>query len=287
LTIPGGSKRYIEALMRNFPSSNVHLSTAISSARSDREGRVVIRLSHGEDEAFDEVILACHGDQAMEIVSNSASKLEIQILGSFQTTPNTVYMHSDTSLLPRRPVAWSAWNYLTTSSPPKADPNHSASGALQTVSLTYNMNILQHIPVSKYSHVLVTMNPPHPPNPVLTQATIQYRHPLYNVAAVRAQTRLDEIQGKRGIWFCGAWTNYGFHEDGFASGVAVGRKLGGSVPWDVVDAKFMRGRKPVFTWKDHLVRLFLLMVQILILTVGHAKNAVSAVWWGVRKRKVV
>jgi predicted NAD/FAD-binding protein len=149
------------------------------------------------------------------------------------------------------------------------------------------MNILQHIPVSKYSHVLVTMNPPHPPNPVLTQATIQYRHPLYNVAAVRAQTRLDEIQGKRGIWFCGAWTNYGFHEDGFASGVAVGRKLGGSVPWDVVDAKFMRGRKPVFTWKDHLVRLFLLMIQTLILTVGHAKNAVSAAWWGVRKKKVV
>jgi predicted NAD/FAD-binding protein len=100
LTIPGGSKRYIEALMRNFPSSNVHLSTAINSARSDREGRVVIRLSHGKDEAFDQVILACHGDQAMEIVSNSASKLERQILGSFQTTPNTVYMHSDTSVRP-------------------------------------------------------------------------------------------------------------------------------------------------------------------------------------------
>jgi predicted NAD/FAD-binding protein len=130
------------------------------------------------------------------------------------------------------------------------------------------MNILQHIPTSKFSNVLVTMNPPHPPSPSLTQAKISYRHPLYNVAAVRAQNKLHEIQGKRGIWYCGAWTGYGFHEDGFASGVSVGRELGGSVPWGAIDAKFMRGRRPVFGWKDYVLRFYLVVIQQLLSLVG-------------------
>jgi predicted NAD/FAD-binding protein len=165
-------------------------------------------------------------------------------------------------LLPRRELAWSAWNYLTTSSPPNQSPD--ASGALDTVALTYNMNILQHIPTTKFSNVLVTMNPPHPPNPSLTQAKISYRHPLYNATAVRAQNKLHEIQGKRGIWYCGAWTGYGFHEDGFTSGIKVGSELGGSVPWSVVDAKFMRGRKPIFGWLDYVLRLYLVVIQKLL-----------------------
>ena len=149
------------------------------------------------------------------------------------------------------------------SSPHKTTDN--ASGSLETVSLTYNMNILQHIPTSDYGNVLVTMNPPHKPDPTLTQAEISYRHPLYNAAAVRAQCRLNEVQGKRGIWYCGAWTNYGFHEDGFSSGVEVGRRLGGSVPWKVVDAKFVRGRRPVLGWRDHLARLIVSLLQFVIM----------------------
>jgi hypothetical protein len=81
---------------------------------------------------------------------------------------------------------------------------------------------------------------------------------------VRAQNRLHEIQGNRGLWYCGAWTNYGFHEDGFSSGVAVGRMLGGSVPWEVVDAKFVRGRKPSFTWKDYVLRFYLVIIQLML-----------------------
>jgi predicted NAD/FAD-binding protein len=127
------------------------------------------------------------------------------------------------------------------------------------------MNILQHISTKKFSNVLVTMNPPHRPDPSLTQATIEYRHPLYNAAAVRSQDRLHEIQGQRGIWYCGAWTSYGFHEDGFASGVAVGRKLGGNVPWKVVDAKFMRGRRPTVSTWDNIGRVFVLAIQIFII----------------------
>jgi predicted NAD/FAD-binding protein len=181
-------------------------------------------------------------------------------------------------------VAWSAWNYLTTSS--SAQSPNIASGSLQTVSLTYNMNILQHISTSKFGNVLVTMNPPHRPDPALTQAEVSYRHPLYNAAAVRAQCRLHEIQGKRGIWFCGAWTNYGFHEDGFASGMGVGRRLGGSVPWEVVDAKFMRGRKPVLAWKDYAARLIVSLLQFVISLALLALTRCDSALTHVRKGKL-
>jgi hypothetical protein len=123
------------------------------------------------------------------------------------------------------------------------------------------MNTLQHISRSTFSNVLVTLNPPHPPSPSLTQATYSYRHPLYNSAMIFAQDRLGEIQGKDGVWYAGAWTGYGFHEDGCRSGLQVGEKLGGKVGWEVVDAKFMRGNKPELTWKDYLLRLVVVIMQ--------------------------
>lgn len=168
--------------------------------------------------------------------------------------------------MPKRRVAWSAWNYLTTSkaNPPKDANLTTSSGKLETVCLTYDMNTLQHIPRETFSSVLVTLNPPSPPSPALTQATFQYRHPLYNARMVLAQDRLDEIQGKQGIWYAGAWTCYGFHEDGCRSGLQVGEKLGGKAGWEVVDAKFMRGRKPVLEWKDYVVRVIILLVQMVI-----------------------
>lgn len=165
--------------------------------------------------------------------------------------------------MPKRRDAWSAWNYLTTSQPPSKSPNPT-SGTLQTVSLTYNMNILQSLPTSKYSDILVTLNPPTQPSPSLTQATYLYRHPLYNARMITAQEELEQIQGKRGIWYVGAWTGYGFHEDGFASGMKIGLRLGGSVPWEVKNAKFSRGLRPLFTWKDYLVRVVVLVLQFWI-----------------------
>lgn len=154
-------------------------------------------------------------------------------------------------------------------------PSSSPSGALQKVSLTYNMNILQHIPTSKYSNVLVTMNPPHPPTPESTQATISYRHPLYNAAAVRSQNQLKTIQGKRGVWYVGAWTGYGFHEDGFGSGIRVGCDLGGAVPWKVVDTKYMRGMKPVLTMGDWIARLCIIAIQMVLGFVLHSTGDVK------------
>ncbi|KAK3060268.1 hypothetical protein LTS18_008925, partial [Coniosporium uncinatum] len=226
MTIPGGSKRYLDAVMSRFPQERVQLNRPVQTLRNTNDGKVVLTFTDGTEDPFDRVVLACHGDQAMNIISSTATSTEKDIMSCFQTTPNLAYLHSDTSLLPRRRVAWSAWNYLTTtSSHPRpnssvngdvvgltedktlvngdGDGNDSPSGNLDTVSLTYNMNILQHIPTSKFGDVLVTMNPPHRPDPAKTQAAFEYTHPLYNAAAVSAQERLDEIQGVRGVYYAG------------------------------------------------------------------------------------
>ncbi|KAH8717109.1 amine oxidase-like protein [Phaeosphaeriaceae sp. PMI808] len=264
LTIEGGAKRYIDAVIKDCGQAHIRLNTTVESL-SRRDGRVELKLG-GEGnqttEIFDEVILACHGNQACHIIGASASAEEKRILEAFETTPNKAYLHSDLSLMPKRRKAWSAWNYLTTSqnSSIKSNP----SGTLQSVSLTYNMNILQSIPVSDFSDVLVTLNPETPPDPELTQATYEYQHPLYNARMISAQGELDKIQGKGGIWYAGAWTGYGFHEDGFTSGMRVGLKLGGDVPWETQDAKFSRGITPTLGWKDYVARIVILVMQMWI-----------------------
>ncbi|KAF2689221.1 amine oxidase-like protein [Lentithecium fluviatile CBS 122367] len=265
LTVEGGSQRYIDAVMKECPQVKIHLSTPVESLkRKDRKVELTLgRGSGGKKEVFDEVVLACHGDQARWIVGDAATSEEKGILSSFETTPNTAYLHSDPSLMPKRRTAWSAWNYLTNSSPASL-PTNPAYGSLQTVSLTYNMNILQALPVSLYGDILVTLNPQTPPSPSLTQATFQYRHPLYNAPMVAAQEALEQIQGKKGVWYAGAWTGYGFHEDGFASGMGVGLRLGGSVPWEAKSAKFSRGVKPVLGWKDFVARAIVWVMQLYI-----------------------
>lgn len=290
LTIKGGSKRYIDAVMQECQGAHVHLNTPVKSV-SRKDGRVELVLDGegaGKTETFDEVILACHGDQAHDIMASCATLDEENILAAFETSPNTAYLHSDLSLMPERRAAWSAWNYLTTSKPSTAQlqtaPSSEPSGALQTVSLTYNMNILQDIPVSEFSDVLVTLNPEVPPSPSTTQAVYKYRHPLYNARMIAAQDQLERIQGKRGVWYAGAWTGYGFHEDGFSSGMNVGLRLGGNVPWAVQDAKFSRGISPVLGWKDHVARTIIAMLQILV-SVFERLFAASKNYTGTKARK--
>lgn len=267
LTVHRGAKNYIDAVMQECKDVHLHLSTPVTSLQR-KDGRVRLILDNKAartEETFDSVVLACHGDQARAILGSSATLEESDILDAFKTTPNTAYLHSDLSLMPKRRAAWSAWNYLTTASPEPSDTN--PSGSLQTVSLTYNMNILQHIPVEKFDNVLVTLNPETRPDPALTQAQFEYAHPLYNARMVAAQEELHRIQGKNGVWYAGAWTGYGFHEDGFSSGMRVGLRLGGSVPWEVQDAKFSRGLKPTLDWKDWLLRTVVVAVQLWITVV--------------------
>jgi len=168
--------------------------------------------------------------------------------------------------MPHNTRAWSAWNLLTTTPPPSSFPSVATttlttdSTAPSSVCLTYNMNILQHIPVSSYSNILVTLNPIHAPDPSTIQGRWTYHHPLYNAAMIRSQKLLPRIQNTRGISYAGAWTKYGFHEDGLTSGLEVGTKvLGGSVEWEegVRDSTFARGRRPVLGVLDWLLRVVL------------------------------
>jgi len=162
--------------------------------------------------------------------------------------------------MPRLRTAWSSWNYITTPPPAPRPPS---------VCLTYNMNILQHIPPGTYGPILVTLNPLHPPSPSLTQGTWTYHHPLYNAASIRSQKLLPGIQNTRGVSYCGAWTKYGFHEDGWSSGLKVAvEHLGARLPFGFVDSTFARGRRPVLGWGDWGVRGFVYLVQFVWVVLG-------------------
>ncbi|KAJ9663609.1 hypothetical protein H2201_005570 [Coniosporium apollinis] len=223
-TIKGGTKKYMDAVMRDFPPKGVHLSTPVQSVTNDDIGRVVLDLLNGHDQAYD-------------IISTSATAVEKEIMSSFHTTPNTAYLHPDlfVSLPPLPRLTQKPQNPRTPANPTPAHapsrhhlvllelphplhPLPPQQRALTTVTLTYNTNTLQQLPVSSYRHILITPNPPHPAAAALTQGRYEYTHPLYNAAAVQAQGRLEEIQGSRGVWYCSAWTGYGFHEDRSASG---------------------------------------------------------------------
>lgn len=264
LTIPGGSQKYIDAIIkRSDPDRfHVHLSSSVTSVRRRPGQRTIVtwidlNSKQTSTSEFDHVVYACHGDEILPTL-DSPTDLERSLLSTFQTTENLAYLHSDTSLMPKRRAAWTAWNYLTTSHP-------SAAAHPAGVSLTYWMNLLQHISEDQYGPVLVTMNPPHAPAADKTQGKFVYRHPLYTHAAVQAQRRLDEIQDVDGISYCGAWTKYGFHEDGFSSGLKVAQRLGASLPFEFVDSTFSRGNTPVFNVWDRVLRMLILVVHAIIL----------------------
>lgn len=183
--------------------------------------------------------------------------------------------------MPTRPVAWSAWNYITRT------PTTTSSSTVSSICLTYWMNLLQHIPTSIFGPVLVTLNPLHPPDPSLTQGSWTYHHPLYNAAAIHSQKLLPRIQNTRGISYAGAWTKYGFHEDGFSSGMKVAvEHLGAELPFEFVDSTFSRGRAPVLGWRDYGVRGFVYVAQgVIWLVVLMLGIMVRSPFWGARSWK--
>ena len=274
MTIVGGSKQYIDAIMHDFPEDHVHLNTGIQSLSTLDNKQLAVHRTDGRREVFDHVILATHGDQAMDIIRDMATPQEREVMSGFKTSKNTAVLHSDRSvrfrktsspyqstnipkLMPKRYVAWSSWNYITTSPSPSTAPS---------VCLTYWMNLLQHIP-SLYGMVLVTLNPLHPPKSA--QGCWTYHHPLYNATAIRSQKFLPRIQNTRGISYAGAWTKYGFHEDGFSSGLKVATEhLGAKLPFKFVDSTFSRGRRPALGWMDYTVRVFIHIVRLSILLIG-------------------
>ncbi|KAK0639252.1 amine oxidase [Cercophora newfieldiana] len=258
LTIRAGSKAYIDKVMRGFPPNHLFLNTKVTRLTNESDGRVRLHTSNGSSDVYDHVILATHGDQAYSIIKDSATTEEHDIMSNFQTSENIAVMHSDLSLMPVCREAWSSWNYMTASSP-------TTGRNIDQVCLTYNMNILQHIPRGAFGDVLVTLNPLHEPDPSKVQGRWMYEHPLYTPAAIRSQQRLPSIQNKRGISFAGAWTKYGFHEDGFSSGLYVAKEhLGAKIPFEFKDSTYSRGRKPQLNVLDRLLRMWITFVQVLV-----------------------
>ena len=257
LTLKDGSKAYIDAVMKEFPPEKLSLNTAVHKVSNENNGQVTLHLANDETETFDHVVLATHGDQALSILGESATDQEHAVLSAFKTSQNEAVLHSDLTHMPRNRDAWSSWNYMTLSSTSKSYTDQ--------VSLTYNMNILQHIPRKQFGDVLVTLNPLQPPNPTLTQGRFQYSHPLYTTEAVRGQSLLHTIQNKRGISYAGAWAKYGFHEDGFSSGLQVAQDhLGAKLPFEVVDSTTSRD-KPELGLADQVLRLVILFIQVFVI----------------------
>lgn len=262
LTISTGSKTYIDKVVQGFPPNHLRLNTTVTALTNEANGRVRLHTQGGHSEVFDHVILATHGDQAYSIIRNSATEEERSILRNFRTSPNVAVLHSDTSLMPRSKTAWSSWNYQTKS----ASPN--GKGNINQVSLTYNMNTLQHIPRDAFGDVLVTLNPLHDPDPKTVQGRYSYRHAVYNPETIRAQQDLDKIQNTRGISYAGAWTKYGFHEDGFSSGLRVAvEHLGATIPFEFKDSTCSRGEKPRLSLLDYLFRLLIALVQMFFIEI--------------------
>jgi predicted NAD/FAD-binding protein len=214
LTVRGGSRRYVERMATDI--GEVLLNQPVQQVARFPD-RVEITSQQGR-RRFDHVVMACHSDQALALLTD-ANDTERAILNAVQYQPNRAVLHTDSRILPRRRALWSAWNFHAAEATPDNQP----------VSVTYLINQLQPLPFD--TPVMVTLNPDTPIQPDKIIAAFDYAHPVFDRAAITAQTRLTAIQGQRHTWFCGAWTGYGFHEDGLKSGMAVAQGLGVTVPW--------------------------------------------------------
>lgn len=219
-TVNGGAREYVRRLASD-------IADVRTGARVDRVLRgdlgVEVVLAGGRTERYDRVVLACHADQSLRMLGD-ADPEERALLGAFHFQRNRALLHTDASFLPRARDAWSAWNYHAG---PRAD-----AGA--PVSVSYLINKLQPLPFAQ--PVLVTLNPYREPAPGTVVGDYEYDHPIFDSAAVQAQGRLGSLQGRRRTWFCGAWTGYGFHEDGLKSGLAVAKHMGVRAPWQDSEA---------------------------------------------------
>ncbi|KAJ3416392.1 hypothetical protein HDV05_001960 [Chytridiales sp. JEL 0842] len=223
-TVYNGSREYVRRVLKDVPDARVNTPVA-SVKRNDKTGKVTVTDANGKSEVFDHVIFATHTDQALKILGEDATPDEKKILGSIKYLDNVAYLHRDNKLMPKRRLAWASWNYLTRVSNEKDS---------QTMCLTYWMNRLQpFIDVETYGEVFVTMNPLRMPEKDKVVAKFEYTHPLYSPETIAAQDNLNSIQNKRNTTFAGAWTNYGFHEDGLTSGLLAALSLGASCPFPV------------------------------------------------------
>lgn len=207
-TVAGGARQYVEKIAAGLSDIRAG-EPVLEVTRQEGAHKVAVRTQRGV-EAYDHVVLASHSDQSLRVLAD-ADAAERSVLADVGYQPNRAILHTDERLMPRSRKVWSAWNYL------------SAGGNSPDVAVTYLLNKLQPLPFK--SPVFVSLNPLIEPRSDHVLAEFDYAHPVFDQAAIAAQRRLPDVQGRRRVWFAGAWTGYGFHEDGLKSGLAVAEAL--------------------------------------------------------------
>ena len=219
-TVVGGSREYVKRITAPF-ADRIRLSTPVKRIHRLPDG-VEITTAGGEAVRFDEVVIATHADQALDMLAD-ATRAERRILGAFSYTQNRAVLHTDSRFMPRRRAAWSSWNYVADTCIKTGQP-----------SITYWMNRLQ--PLGEIPDIFVTLNPAREPDQGKIIAEETYHHPVFDAGTEQMRQELWALQGLRNTWFCGAYFGSGFHEDGLQAGLAVAEDLGGvSRPWKVAD----------------------------------------------------
>ena len=201
-TVTGGAKHYVEKLLQHIP--HTHLQTPVERVERNDIGVHVFTASGSED--FDGVVLACHADQALSLLAQPSPQ-EQALLGAIRYHPNKAVLHTDTSVMPKKKLAWAAWNY-----------ERATDLVLESsrVCLHYWINRLQPLPFSE--DVVVSLNPVRAIDPSKVLGEYDYAHPVFDLGAIKAQSQLPRLQGQQNTWYAGAWMGYGFHEDGFKAG---------------------------------------------------------------------
>lgn len=215
-TVKNGSREYVKHLTAKF-SHNIFLNQGIIKIVRD-EDKVMVYDDKGNVEHYDEIIFACHADQALKIIENPSEK-ELGILSNFTYHPNRIVVHSDTSFMPKLKGAWASWVYLSNN-----QDDHNPN-----ISLSYWMNNLQ--PIKTNTPIIATLNPIREPSKNLIYDEHWFDHPVFDVGSIKAQEKIHDIQGKNRFWFCGAYQRYGFHEDGLWSAVNIAKKMGIKPSW--------------------------------------------------------
>ena len=208
-TVAGGARQYVEKIAAAI--GDKRLNHAVQRIQRDSTG--VLVTANGQTERFDKLILASHSDQTLAMLGD-ATPQDRAVLGAIRYQPNVAVLHTDASVLPTRKRAWAAWNYARSTD---------AGQDSTRVCLHYLINMLQPLPFEQ--PVVVSLNPLQAIDPKTVQGRFEYAHPVFDLAAIRAQTQLPQLQGQHHTFFCGAWAGYGFHEDGLKSGLAAARAL--------------------------------------------------------------
>jgi len=218
LTVRGGSREYVKRIVHALEQNHVAIKReGVLRVNAAQDGSAAEIISASGSALFDEVVMACHSDQTLALLHGIDQEAK-NILAAIPYQENRAILHTDTNFLPETKRCWAAWNYTAKSGATPSSKHH--------VSVNYLINRLQPLPKElQDTKIIVSLNPSAEPNPKLVQQEIQYSHPVFDMKAIQAQKELPLIQGTSSIWYCGAWTGFGFHEDGLRSGELVAEAL--------------------------------------------------------------